>query len=242
MKNSSRTGSSRTGLLFLGICLFAGLATMGYLISHSAVSFKRDERTVVVKGLSEREMPANIVIWPISFSQASNDMDELFQSLENNKDKVNQFLVSHGFTNQEISSSSPRVTDRYAQGYDTSRIDYRYTSTQTITVYSDRVEMVRDAMNQLADLGKAGVATTEDYENTTEFLFTGLNDIKPGMIEESTKNARASAEKFAMDSDSRLGKIKTARQGQFSIVDRDSNTPHIKKIRVVSTVEYYLVD
>ncbi len=234
--------SRRTGLIFLGLCLFAGLAVMGYLISHSAVTFKRDERTVVVKGLSEREVPANIVIWPISFSQASNDMNELFKSLENNKNKVNQFLTSRNFPDKEISFSSPRVTDRYAQGYDTSRIDYRYTATQTVIVYSERVELVRESMNQLAELGKAGVATVEDYENYTEFLFTGLNDIKPGMIEESTKNARASAEKFAKDSDSHLGKIKTARQGQFSINNRDSNTPHIKNIRVVSTVEYYLVD
>ena len=78
--------------------------------------------------------------------------------------------------------------------------------------------------------------------NTVTYEFTGLNDIKPDMIEESTKNARATAEKFAKDSDSELGKIKKASQGQFSIEDRDANTPHIKRIRVVSTVEYYIED
>ena len=76
----------------------------------------------------------------------------------------------------------------------------------------------------------------------TQFLFNGLNNIKPAMIEEATRNAREVAEKFAHDSGSKLGKIKRASQGQFSIDDRDSNTPYIKKVRIVSTVEYYLVD
>ncbi len=62
------------------------------------------------------------------------------------------------------------------------------------------------------------------------------------MIEEATRNARAVAEKFAADSQSRLGKLKRASQGQFTIEDRDSNTPYIKRVRVVSTVEYYLSD
>ena len=74
------------------------------------------------------------------------------------------------------------------------------------------------------------------------FIFSKLNDLKPEMIEEATKNARAVAEKFAEDSKSRLGKIKSASQGQFSVEDRDSSTPHIKQVRVVSTVEYYLSD
>jgi hypothetical protein len=98
-------------------------------------------------------------------------------------------------------------------------------------------------MNDLAELGKSGIAISgQDYETRTEFLFTNLNEIKPIMIEEATRNAREVAEKFAKDSGSKLGKIKKASQGQFSITDRDSNTPHIKKVRVVSTIEYYLSD
>ena len=112
-----------------------------------------------------------------------------------------------------------------------------------MTVYSKNVDKVRAAMSSLIDLGKKGVAIYgEDYRNQTQFLFTGLNDLKPGMIEEATKNARAVAEKFAQDSDSELGKIKSALQGQFTISDRDATTPYIKNVRVVSTVEYYLSD
>ena len=98
-------------------------------------------------------------------------------------------------------------------------------------------------MTQLVELGKQGVAIAgADYEARTQFLFTRLNDIKPDMIEAATRNAREVATRFAQHSDSRLGKIRRASQGQFSIDDRDSNTPHIKKVRVVSTVEYYLSD
>jgi hypothetical protein len=93
------------------------------------------------------------------------------------------------------------------------------------------------------ELGKQGIAISgEDYQSRTEFLFTELNSIKPAMIEEATENARQVAEKFAQDSSSRLGKIRRAQQGQFSISDRDNNTPYIKKVRVVSTLEYYLSD
>jgi len=101
----------------------------------------------------------------------------------------------------------------------------------------------RVTMNKLAALGKKGIAFTGDsYENSTEYLFTRLNEIKPIMVEEATTKAREVAEKFAKDSNSKLGKIKKAGQGQFSINNRDKNNPHIKKIRVVSTVEYYLSD
>ena len=98
-------------------------------------------------------------------------------------------------------------------------------------------------METLSDIGKKGIAISgEDYESRTVYMFTKLNDLKPAMIEEATKNARAVAEKFAQDSKSKLGKIKSASQGQFSIENRDSSTPHIKRVRVVSTIEYYLYE
>jgi hypothetical protein len=136
------------------------------------------------------------------------------------------------------------MVDRQAQAYaNAPDIKFRYAATSTITVYSTKVDQVRNAMTQLVELGKQGLAIAgADYEARTQFLFTRLNDIKPDMIEAATRNAREVATRFAQDSDSQLGKIRRASQGQFSIDDRDSNTPHIKKVRVVSTVEYYLSD
>ena len=114
---------------------------------------------------------------------------------------------------------------------------------QAVTVYTDKIDGVRAALSEISELGKAGIVIAGDsYDNRTQYFFTKLNEIKPDMVEEATRNAREVAEKFARDSDSSVGKIKRATQGQFSIADRDQNNPHIKKVRVVSTVVYYLAD
>ena len=122
-------------------------------------------------------------------------------------------------------------------------VELRYTASQTITVYSNDIDKVRGAMPKLTELGKMGIVFSQNnYDAQVEYIFSRLNDVKPKMIEESTTNARSVAEKFATDSQSRLGKIKKATQGQFSINNRDKNTPYIKQVRVVSTIEYYLAD
>ena len=228
----------------LGALLCIGLILLGYLISGSIIRIKELNRAVTVKGLSEREVPANIAIWPIKFSEAGNDLNSLFSKIQRNNSLIIQFLKNKGFDDREISVSAPAILDKQAQGYtDPNRIKFRYSGSSTITVYSDNVDSVRKTMKKLVELGKEGIAISgQDYNSKTEFLFTRLNEIKPEMIEEATKNARKVAERFAKDSDSKLGKIKHARQGQFSINNRDSNTPYIKKVRVVSTVEYYLSD
>jgi hypothetical protein len=140
--------------------------------------------------------------------------------------------------------STPAITDKSAQQYGKSEpAQFRYAAIQTVTVYSKNIDAVRSVMSNLSQLGKQGIAFTGgDYESRTEYIFTRLNEIKPEMIEEATTKAREVAIKFAEDSKSRLGKIKRASQGQFTINARDKNNPHIKRIRVVSTVEYYLSD
>lgn len=230
--------------VLLGALLCVGLATMGLLLSEGIIKFRDMERVVSVKGLSERDMPADVAIWPIRFTEVSNDLSELYGSLESKNDKVNNFLRQQGFKVDEISVSVPAIQDRQAQGFSEEQVrNGRYAGTSTLTVYSNDIEMVRKAMSNLAQLGQNGIAISgQDYDVKTQFLFTKLNDIKPAMIEEATRNAREVAEKFAHDSGSKLGRIKRASQGQFSIDDRDSNTPYIKKVRIVSTVEYYLVD
>ncbi|MCP4745257.1 MAG: SIMPL domain-containing protein [Desulfobacteraceae bacterium] len=230
--------------MVLGFFIFSGLALLGYLAGSSAIKFKEYERTVVVKGLSEKEYPADIAIWPIHFSAANNDLTQLYESIENDTNEVIVFLKTNGFEAQEINKSAPGgVYDKLVQGYEKTKIEFRYSATQTITVYTSKIETVKTTMNKLAQLGKKGIVFSEQgYRNNTEYLFTRLNEVKPSMIEEATTKAREVAEKFAKDSNSKLGKIKKARQGQFTITNRDKNNPHIKKVRVVSTIEYYLSD
>jgi hypothetical protein len=228
----------------MGIFVCIGLVLLGYFIVSGIVKLRALERTVTVKGLSEREVPANVAIWPIKFSETDNDLNKVFSTIQRKNSIIVEFLKTHGFQDKDISVSTPAILDRESQPYPGSdKAKFRYSGSCTITVYSENVDLVRKTLEKLLDLGKQGIAISgEDYQSKTVFMFTRLNDLKPVMIEEATKNARAVAEKFAQDSKSRLGKIKSASQGQFSIEDRDSGTPHIKKVRVVSTVAYYLSD
>ncbi len=236
--------TNRTSALILGISIFLGLAALGYLLAGAAINVKEYERSVSVKGLSERELPADIVIWPIVFTESNNDLGALYHSIETSKKNIEAFLLAKGIAASEISPALPSVTDKLAQEFNNSeKAEFRYVASQTVTVYSSNVAIVRKAMNELAELGKSGIVFKgEDFQNQTEYLYTGLNKIKPEMIQETTTKAREVALKFAEDSNSKLGKIKQASQGQFTIEPRDKNNPHIKKIRVVSTVEYYLSD
>lgn len=235
---------NKSNSVILGICLIIGLSSLGYLLGNAAIRYKEYERAVTVKGLSEREYKADIVIWPIQFSAASNNLEEMYSSIDGSTEKIRLFLESTGVETEEISYSSPAITDKSAQQYgNQAKAQFRYTASQTVTVYSKNIEVIREVMGKMSDLGKQGIVFTGgNYQSQTEYIFTRLNEIKPEMIEEATRKAREVAEKFASDSKSTLGKIRTANQGQFSISARDKNNPHIKKVRVVSTVAYYLSD
>ena len=227
----------------LGVLVALGLAAGGYFVGNGFVAARALERTVEVKGLAEREVPADTAIWPLQFSVAGNELEPLLNQVEKQGEQVRAFLMLRGFTEAEISTGAPAINDRLAQAYGEQNVRFRYSVSQVVTVFTSNVEAVRGAGRELLELGKAGIVFAQDnYEFRTQYLFNGLNEIKPGMIEEATRNGREVAQKFAEDSASRLGKIRTARQGQFSITDRDSDNPHIKNVRVVSTLEYYLAD
>lgn len=234
----------RFNALVLGLSLFLGLTLLGWFLANAAISVKEYERTVKVKGLAEQEFVADVVIWPVAFTLANNNLTTLYQELENSTDTIITFLSRHGINNDDISVATPAITDKSAQQYGgQSGAEFRYTAMQTVTVYSTDIDKVRRVMNRLSELGQQGIVIIgNNYQSQTEYLFTRLNEVKPQMIEEATRNAREVADKFAQDSNSSLGKIRKASQGQFSISPRDNNNPHIKNVRVVSTIEYYLSD
>jgi len=236
--------NNKASAAIIGIFLLLGLTSLGNLLGNAAIEYKEYERSIKVKGLAEREYPADIVIWPIQFSAANNDLESLYNSIELSTSKIKVFLSKQGIESSEVTLSSPAITDKSAQQYGQSKpAQFRYTAVQTVTVYSKNIEAVRSVMSNLSQLGKQGIAFSGgNYQSRTEYIFTRLNEIKPEMIEEATTKAREVAIKFAEDSKSKLGKIKRASQGQFSINARDKNNPHIKRVRVVSTVEYYLSD
>lgn len=227
----------------LGGLLCSGLIVSANGIGEKLVKMKAMERTVTVKGLAEKEVEANVAIWPIRFTEVDNDLDALYRTVQDKTDKVVAFLKQQGFSDQEISVSLPSIEDRQAQGYVDPNVKYRYAAKVALSLYTEQVELLLNSRTKMLDLAKDGIAISDqDYDSKTQFLFTGLNQVKPEMIQSATQNARQVAQKFATDSDSKLGKIKRASQGQFSISNRDSNTPYIKKVRIVSTLTYYLND
>ena len=228
------------------LILAIGLFLAGGAIKSGIVKFKEMDRTVTAKGLCEKEVKADKVTWPLKFKELGNDPAELYDRIENNTQTVVSFLKANGLSDNEISIAPPAMVDQQANmSYSSEQVRYRYKANCVVTVVSKNVDLVRKIVSNQAKLMRQGVTiVSNEYDETSNvtYEFTGLNDIKPEMIAEATKNARKTAEQFATDSNSELGKIKTADQGQFSINDRDQNTPWLKNIRVVTTVVYYLKD
>lgn len=215
-------------IVVLGLCIKAGIDNFAF----------RD-REVTVKGLAEREVKADLVTWPISYSVAGNDLNTMYDQVSRNNDAIIRFLTSSGISRDEISINPPDTYNAESNQYRSNTFNYNYSVSSTITVTTGKVDKVRELLNRQSELLKEGIAFSNSYIN---YQFTGLNAIKPEMLGEATKAARAAAAQFAADSESHVGKIKNAYQGQFSIDDSDSSTPYLKKVRVVSTIVYYLED
>lgn len=229
------------GIIGAAVITAVGMIIMGMSIAKGIVDFKDRDRTVVVKGLSEREMKADKVTWSLTYKEIGNDPAVMYNLLEQKNAKVVAFLKSAGVSDKEISINPAVISDRQADNYGNEIMNYRYKASSVITVTSTDIDKVRQLMRRQAELMKQGIAIVSDeYSSNVRYEFTGLNKIKQDMVEEATKNAQATAEQFATDTKSNLGDIRSAQQGQFSIEDRDSNTPYIKKIRVVNTMTYSL--
>lgn len=225
------------------VILAVGLLLLGIFIEKGFSEFAERDRSVNVKGLAEKEVPADKVTWPLVYKSLGNDLNMLYSDIKQSNQTILEFLKEKGIDEKEISVNAPEIIDLKAERYSNNDSPYRYNVTSVITVTSTKVELVRQLISGQGELLKRGIAITGgDYRYNVSYEYTSLNKIKPGMIEEATKNAREAAEKFAKDSESELGKIRHASQGQFSISDRDANTPYIKKIRVVTTIEYSLED
>ena len=223
--------------------LAIGLIILGTQIQKGINNFVEKDRIVTVKGLAEMEVPANKVTWPLMYKEVGNDLTTLYNRINATNTAIVEFLKKKGITEEEISINAPEIIDMQAERYVGENKTYRYNVTTVITVTSAKVDLVRSLISEQSELLKQGIAITGgDYRYQIQYDYTSLNEIKPKMIEEATKNAREAALKFAKDSDSELGKIRRASQGQFSIDNRDANTPYIKRIRVVTTIDYLLED
>ena len=230
------------GKFYSGLFIMVGLVVLGMMMPRAVEKYRSYDRTVNVKGFCEKEVKADKVIWPVVYRVMANDIQSVYDQTDGNNAEIIAFLKSGGISDSEITVSVPEISDKYASEYGSNDRTFRYIAKNVITVCTSDVDEVLALMSRQSELLKKGIVTAggNQWENPVEFKYEGLNGIKPEMIEEATRNAREAAQKFAKDSDSRLGKIKTANQGTFTIENRDSNTPYIKKVRVVTSVTYYL--
>jgi hypothetical protein len=219
-----------------------GLAAGGYFIGHGLLEARSADRYVTVKGLAERNVKADLVIWPLRYAVTADDLATLQRLSDDSEAKLRAFLGQR-FPGDDVSVSAPQIQDRNAQGMsDRGGNLQRFVAEVTVTLRTQRIDEVRKSNELLGELVKAGVALVQNYESRTQYSYTGLDKVKPEMIAEATRDARQAAEQFAKDSGSKVGSIRNAQQGYFSIEDRDAFSPESKAIRVVTTVQFFLED
>jgi hypothetical protein len=231
--------SSRAWIL--GLFFVIGMALFAVLAGHSLRSVKRMDEFVTVKGLSEREVAADLAIWPVAFTVSDNDLTKLQERIQACRQTIYQFLNGSGFEQTEISNAPPQITDAQNSNDDDAAKRVRFRANIVVLLRSSKVAKVKSAMETCDKLVQQGIVLNGgDYSSKPQFLFTGLNEIKPDMIQEANRNARKAAEKFAADSNSPIGAVRHAVQGPFEVNDVDSSSPDRKIVRVVTTVDFYL--
>lgn len=228
--------------IILGSLLALGLFLGGIQVKQAVSIWKQADRVVSVKGLSEREVKVDLVLWPLSYTVAAPTLDRLHDALHADDAKIRAFLLRHGFDEAELNAVPPQITDRWEHFFGDNPPADRYTANGVVLLRTDKVDLVKETMPKVDELVKEDVLISRSWEHQPQFIFTRLNDIKPEMIAEATQEARKAAVQFAEDSGSTVGKIRSASQGYFTVEDLDQYTPDIKQVRVVTTIEYLLQD
>ena len=240
--------------IIVGLCLVIGLSLGGRFIGQGTARFKSDTRTVTVKGLVEKEVKADQASWTLRFRSASEDLKDAHGKILADREVAMAFLKNQGFKDEEISRQPTRTIDKLAREYGQSQVAerLRYVVTASLVVTTSNVDLVTKAIGATEDLLKSGVVLDGQQEGGTanpRYVVTTFNALRPQLLADATKNARATAQQFASDSGAQVGRIRSANQGAIQIFGSDgydesapyspTSTP-TKKIRVVSTFEFEL--
>jgi len=208
------------------------VAVCALVFFFSARDFSKQGSYVEVKGLSERIMKADTAIWSMGFEVKSNSVDDLYASTEKNIILIKAFLLDKGFESSEINVAAGNI---YQDTYKDAA--FRYNATNQVSVYTKKVDLAKLASSDSLLLIKKGVVLNQNY---ISYEFSDLNSIKPEMLAEAIKNARDTADAFAQNAGSQVGKVTRGNQGVFDITDKDPGSPEYKKIRLVSTLRFLI--
>lgn len=235
--------SSVAAAILLGI----GLAVAGWFIGHGFLQSRLADRAVSMKGLSERDVKADLVIWPLRFTVAGNDLAAVQAELDADRNTIATFLKANGLADDEFGPQVMTVQDLFADPYRSGPVEQRYIATQLIVARTTKVDQVATASRKTSELFKQGVLLSANQGDISPvYIFTKLNDLKPVMLAEATARAREAAEQFAKDSGAAVGEIRSASQGLFEILGRDEAPTFMesdqifKKVRIVSTIQFAL--
>ncbi|HRO68102.1 MAG TPA: SIMPL domain-containing protein [Pseudobdellovibrionaceae bacterium] len=217
-----------------------GIVLAGFLVSRAIVTFKEMDRAVEVRGLAERIVDADQAAWTLRYSASSEQLADVNAKIQAIQDRVIEFVKQQGFSEEEIQKDVMNITDKTTQEYGDSK-GPRFVARGGVMVGTKRVREVTTASQKTDELLKKGIVLSS---SNVSYYFTDLNAIKPAMLEEATKSAREAAQVFAQHADAKVGGIKRATQGLFSInsplEDYDNSTSVKKKVRVVTQVVFYL--
>ncbi|MDQ3208765.1 MAG: SIMPL domain-containing protein [Gemmatimonadota bacterium] len=237
------------GTALSAFVLAGGLALGGWFVGHGFLRGRTASRYVEVKGLAERQVAADLALWPLRFVSTGNDLSVAQAEITKDTRAVYTFLSRHGIDTAAVQLLALEVSDAEANRFQGERGGTRFVIQQTVMVRSDKPDVVLAASQRVSELVSAGVILSSSGEygvGGPTFVFTKLNQLKPAMVAEATANARAAAQQFAADSRTSLGDIRYANQGIFVILPRDQ-APGVneggqlqKIVRVVSTVQYLL--
>jgi hypothetical protein len=225
-------------LVVSAFILSLGISAAGFFIGEG-ISGRNDARRIIsVKGLSEREVPASVATWTIGYSATGNDLEKINKQLGDSTRAVLAFLKTAGFDDADMAVQPPAVQDTSMdqRDKDSPPPPERYSASQAVLLRTSKVDAIKPALASASNLMMSGVLLSGKAE--PKYVFNQLNEIKPGMIQEATRNARLAAEQFSRDSQTTLGKLRNATQGWFQVENRDEATPERKTVRVVVDVEY----
>lgn len=239
-EQSSSFAVRGVAVVIASLLLAVGVSVGGSFVGDGISNWNSGRRIIAVKGLSEREVPASVATWYIGYRATGNDLNTINRKLSDSTKTVLAFLKTAGFDEKDVAVQPPALRDATMEPRekDTPAPPERYRAEQSVLLRTAKVDLIKPALASASTLMVNGVLLSGGCQ--PNYVYNQLNEVKPTMIQEATRNARIAAEQFARDSQTSLGKLRSASQGWFQVEDRDAATPERKVVRVVVDVGYEL--